>query len=127
MPIAVTRSAGTAVHKISRPVWPWIGGPSASSSSGTRHFQTEKTTTAATSEKMMIETIVANQKIAWMRSNSSDADVGSHLKSTATNVIATAITIPIATSWTMPLRTAVETTPSRRSRATEEEECRVCR
>ena len=28
---------------------------------GTRHFQTEKTTTAATSEKITIETIVANQ------------------------------------------------------------------
>ena len=61
MPIAMTRSAGTAVHAISSPVWPWIGGPSASSSSGTRHFQTEKMITAATSEKMTIEITVANQ------------------------------------------------------------------
>ena len=42
-------------------MWPWIGGPSASSSSGTRHFQTEKTTTAVTSEKMTIEMTVTNQ------------------------------------------------------------------
>ena len=61
IPIAVTSTAGTAVHRISRPVWPWIGGPSASSSSGTRHFQTENTTTAVTSEKMTIEMIVTNQ------------------------------------------------------------------
>ncbi len=61
MPIAMTRIAGTAVQAISRPVCPWIGGPSASSSSGTRHFHTEYTTTAATSEKMPIEITVANQ------------------------------------------------------------------
>ncbi len=40
--IAVTSTAGIAVHTISRPVWPWIGGPSLSSSSdGTRNFRTE--------------------------------------------------------------------------------------
>ena len=32
---------GIAVQAISRPVLPWIGGPSASSSGGTRHFHTE--------------------------------------------------------------------------------------
>src|SRR5919106_823956 len=52
-----------------------------------------------------------------MRSNSSDADVGSHWKRTATRVSAPAITTPIATSWTIPLRTENETTPSRRSTA----------
>ena len=40
---------------------PWIGGPSESSSSGTLHFQTEKITTAVTSEKILIEITVANQ------------------------------------------------------------------
>ena len=57
----MTRMAGTAVQTISRPVWPWIGGPSASSSGGTRHFQTENTTTAETSEKITIDITVANQ------------------------------------------------------------------
>src|SRR5262249_33068487 len=60
MPRATTRIAGMAVHTISSPVFPCIGGPSASSSAGTRHFQTEYTTTAATSEKMTIEITVAN-------------------------------------------------------------------
>jgi hypothetical protein len=61
IPIAMTSTAGTAVQRISRPVCPWIGGPSASSSSGTRHFQTEKRTTAPTSEKIAMEMTVANQ------------------------------------------------------------------
>ena len=34
--IAVTSTAGTAVHAISRPVCPWIGGPSSSSSGRAR-------------------------------------------------------------------------------------------
>ena len=61
MPIAVTRIAGTAVHRISSPVCPWMGGPSVSSSKGTRHFPTEKITTAVTREKIAIEMTVANQ------------------------------------------------------------------
>src|SRR5262245_36424452 len=61
MPSAITRMAGTAVQTISRPVLPWIGGPSASSSGCTRHFHTENTTTAATSEKMTMDITVANQ------------------------------------------------------------------
>ena len=41
MAITVTRSAGTAVQAISSPVWPWIGGPSVSSSGRARNFRTE--------------------------------------------------------------------------------------
>src|SRR3954453_20580247 len=37
--IAVTRTAGTAVHTISRPVLPWIGGPSASSPGCARNLK----------------------------------------------------------------------------------------
>ena len=37
-----------------------------------------------------------------MRSNSTEADSGSHWKRTATSVSATPITTPIATSWTIP-------------------------
>ena len=39
--IAVTSTAGTAVQTISMPVWPWIGGPSVSSSGAARNFSTE--------------------------------------------------------------------------------------
>ena len=39
--IAVTSTAGIAVQTISIPVWPWIGGPSLSSSGWARNFQTE--------------------------------------------------------------------------------------
>ena len=37
----VTSTAGIAVHVISRPVWPWIGGPSESSSGRARKVTTE--------------------------------------------------------------------------------------
>ena len=39
--IAVTSAVGIAVHTISSPVWPWIGGPSESSSGWARNRQTE--------------------------------------------------------------------------------------
>jgi hypothetical protein len=41
MPIAVTRTVGIAVQTISSPVWPWIGGPSESSSGAARNRQTD--------------------------------------------------------------------------------------
>ena len=41
IPIAITRTAGTTVQMISRPVCPWIEGPSDSSSGGERNFHTE--------------------------------------------------------------------------------------
>ena len=66
---------------------------------------------------MPIEITVANQKTSWMRSNSSDAEVGSHLNATATTVRSTAMTTPMATSCAIPLRTGNETTPSPRGRA----------
>src|SRR5919109_3540969 len=61
--------------------------------------------TALTSAKMPIEIAVANQYTAWIRSNSSDAEVGSHLKTKATTVRSTATTTPTATSCAIPLRT----------------------
>ena len=61
IPIAITSTAGTTVHAISRPVWPWIGGPSVSSSGWTRNAQTASTMTAATSAKIPMQMIVANQ------------------------------------------------------------------
>src|ERR671935_176363 len=39
--IATTSAVGIAVHVISSPVWPWIGGPSDSSSGAARNFQIE--------------------------------------------------------------------------------------
>ena len=40
-PIAVTRTVGMSVQTISSPVWPWIGGPSESSSGAARNRHTE--------------------------------------------------------------------------------------
>ena len=37
----ITSTVGIAVHAISIPVWPWIGGPSESSSGRARNFTTE--------------------------------------------------------------------------------------
>ena len=39
--ITVTSTVGIAVHAISMPVWPWIGGPSESSSGRARNLTTE--------------------------------------------------------------------------------------
>ena len=39
--IAVTSTAGIAVQTISSLVWPWVGGPSESSSGPARNFQIE--------------------------------------------------------------------------------------
>jgi hypothetical protein len=50
-----------SVQTISRPVWPWIGGPSVSSSGCTRNVRTEYTITAATRAKMAMQITVANQ------------------------------------------------------------------
>src|SRR3972149_1711547 len=57
--------------------------------------------------------------MSWIRSNSSLADVGSHWNRTATSVTSTAITTPIATSWTIPLRTGAEPTSSASRRGAE--------
>ena len=59
--IAVTSTAGTAVQAISNPVWPWIGGPSLSSSGAARKRTTEKRITPATRAKITIEMMVTNQ------------------------------------------------------------------
>ncbi len=60
-PIEITRIAGTIVHAISSFVFPWMGGPSVSSSGWTRNAQTASMITAATSAKIPMEMIVANQ------------------------------------------------------------------
>ena len=39
--ITITSTVGIAVHAISIPVWPWIGGPSESSSGRARNLTTE--------------------------------------------------------------------------------------
>src|SRR5437879_6366884 len=104
--IEVTRSVGTAVQKISRPVWPWMGGPSESSSGFARNFHTAKTLTAATIEKTKMQMPVTNQKTKSMRPASRDAGSGSQpgMRANA-DAIAPAKT-PIMISWTIePLRT----------------------
>ena len=68
--IAVTSSAGTAVQTISTPVWPWIGGPSLSSSGRTRNLTTEYAITAATSAKTPMQIAVVNQKTRSIPSRS---------------------------------------------------------
>jgi hypothetical protein len=44
----VTSANGIAVHAISMPVCPWVGGPSESSSGETRNFQPEYRSTERT-------------------------------------------------------------------------------
>ena len=46
--IEVTSANGIAVQPISSPVWPWMGGPSESSSGATRNFHAEYTSMAPT-------------------------------------------------------------------------------
>ncbi len=46
---------------ISSFVWPWIGGPSESSSGFARNWMTEYVSTAATTENTTIAITVANQ------------------------------------------------------------------
>src|SRR5438093_13142964 len=97
MAIDVTSSAGTAVHTVSSPVWPWIGGPSESSSGFARNFQTAKTLTAATIENTKMQIPVTNQKTKSMRPASREAGLGSQLgtsaKTEATAPAKTPITI----------------------------------
>src|SRR5690349_21271900 len=104
--IAVTSSVGTAVHTISRPVWPWIGGPSESSSGFARNFQTANTLTAATIEKMKMQIPVTNQKTKSMRPASRDAGSGSQPGISANAEAMAPAKTPIKISWTIePLRT----------------------
>src|SRR5262249_23553714 len=50
--------------------------------------------------------------MSWMRSNWTLSEVGSHWKRSATSVTTIAKKTPIATSWTIPLRTGSEPTPT---------------
>src|SRR5262249_51053877 len=102
MPIAVTRIVGTSVQTISRPVCPWVGGPSEPSSGAARKFTTEYRSTAATSAKIAMQMIVVNQKTSSMRARSFEATGGSHVMSSAT-----AVAIPPAT-MPSPIRERME-------------------
>src|SRR5688572_664687 len=92
--IAVTSTAGIAVQTISRPVWPWIGGPSVSSSGCTRNLRIEYMIAAATTAKTAMQMTVVNQNVNSIRSISSDAEVGSHGTRTATTDARTPATTP---------------------------------
>ena len=59
--IAVTSTAGIAVHTISSIVWPCVGGPSESSSGRARKWMTEYAITATTAAKTTIAITVVNQ------------------------------------------------------------------
>jgi hypothetical protein len=105
--IAVTSSVGTAVQAISRPVWPWMGGPSESSSGAARNFRTAKMLTAATIAKMKMQIPVTNQKTKSIRPASSDAEAGSQLGIRATADAIPPASTPIKISCQIePLRTA---------------------
>ena len=106
MEIAVTRTAGIAVQRISTPVWPWIGGPSESSSGFTRNLISEYAITAATSANTAIAIPVVNQKTKSIRSRCREATGGSQGMSTATSVARPPNRTPSPTSWRIePLRT----------------------
>ena len=83
-----------------------------SSSGWTRNAHTASTITAATSEKIPMQMIVANQKTKVIRSICSDADSGSQRMRTATRVAIVAATAAITTILMMAPRwiTARETT-----------------
>src|SRR5207253_2593681 len=115
-----TRAVGMAVHVISSPVWPWIGGPSDSSSGDARNFQIEYAITAATTAKIATQITVTNQKTKSMRPASRPAGVGSHPGTSATAVATPPATRAKSTSWTTdPRRTANEPTSSGGSGAPE--------
>ena len=101
MAIIVTSNAGTAVHAISSPVWPWMGGPSVSSSGRARNFQTEKRITLQTTAKMKMQMPVASQNVKSMPSRCSEALTGSQGMSTATAVVAAATIAATTASWTI--------------------------
>src|SRR5437762_9172744 len=92
--IEVTSRVGTAVQRISRPVCPWIGGPSESSSGLTRNFQTAYTLTAATMEKTKMQIPVTNQKTKSIRPASREAEQGSQFGSNATAAAVAAARTP---------------------------------
>src|SRR3954447_20113676 len=102
----VTSSVGTAVQTISSPVWPWMGGPSESSSGFARNFQMQKTVTAATIEKTKMQMPVTTQKTKSIRPASREAGSGSQPGMSANAEATAPAKTPITISWTIePLRT----------------------
>ena len=97
--IAVTSTAGIAVHQISSFVCPWIGGPSWSSSSGTVKLRSAVPSTAATTAKTAMQIQVTNQKTKSIRSPSLEATWGSQGSDSATTVANAPATAPITMSW----------------------------
>src|ERR1700749_3558553 len=77
--IAVTSTNGIAVHVISSPVLPWMGGPSSSSSGWTLKRATAEIITTATIEKITIQITTTNQVTKWMRVASREASTGSQV------------------------------------------------
>src|SRR5919202_4458861 len=104
--IAVTSTVGIAVQTISRPVCPWIGGPSVSSSGFRRNLKTAYADTEATIAKMKMQIPVTNQKTKSIRPASFDAGVGSQPGTSASVSPAADATAAKRISWTIePLRT----------------------
>src|SRR5712691_11096097 len=104
--IEVTSTNGTAVQAISRPVCPWIGGPSDSSSGGARKCSTEYVSTAATIAKITAQITVTYQKTKSIRCACSDACGGSQLGTSATKPTMTKATTANSPSCRRaPLRT----------------------
>src|SRR4029077_5910152 len=90
----------------STPVWPWIGGPSESSSGRTRNLISEYAITAATAANTAMQIPVVNQKTKSIRSRCLEATGGNQGISTATSVAAPPNRTPSPTSWRIePLRT----------------------
>src|SRR5918911_2428313 len=111
--IATTSTVGIAVQVISSPVWPWIGGPSDSSSGAARNFQIEYAITAATTAKIATQITVTNQKTKSIRPASRAAGCGSQPGTSASVVAAPPATREKRTTCTTdPRRTADE--PTRR-------------
>src|SRR5918912_934499 len=122
--IATTSTVGIAVHVISSPVWPWIGGPSDSSSGAARNFQTEYAIAAATTAKIAMQITVTNQKTKSIRPASRPAGCGSQGGTSASAVAMPPATRAKMTSWTTdPRRTADEPTSRQYALASRTADC----
>ncbi len=105
IPMAVTSTVGTIVQAISRPVCPWIGGPSESSSGAARKTTTEYRMAAATTAKMTMQIVTTNQNTKSIRPASFEAETGSQGMASATAAAIPPETMPIPSSDAIePLR-----------------------
>jgi len=105
IPMAVTRIVGMSVHVISSAVFPWIGGPSESSSGAARKRTTEYRIAAATTAKITMQIVTTNQNSKSMRPASLEAETGSHGTASATAAAMPPAMTPIPSSDAIePLR-----------------------